>query len=106
MSNLSELNGFAASVPDVSQALFPVIPIPGIPGNKVDYLGKVTTENKWWDLRFPKKRTTEHFMTVDFYREGKSVKIKIRAWDARNPDKKTGLPKAIRDFDISPITLK
>lgn len=106
MSNLSELNGFAASIPDVSEEKFPVVPISGVPGNKIDYLGKVTTENKWWDLRFPKERTTEHFMTVDFYRDAKSVKVKVWAWDARNSDKRTGLPKTIRGFDISPITLK
>ncbi|MDR4518714.1 MAG: hypothetical protein MRK00_15200 [Nitrosomonas sp.] len=106
LSNLSELSGYAASVPDVSESVFPVAPISGVPGNKIDYLGKVTTEHKWWDLRFPKERTTEHFMTVDFYREGKSVKIKIWAWDARIPDNRSGLPRTIRGFDISPITLK
>jgi len=106
MSNLSELNGLAASKPDVSETTFPVVDIPNITKNTIDYLGKVTTENKWWDLRFPKERTTEHFMTVDFFRERQSVKVKVNAWDARNPDKRNGLPKAIRGFDIDSITLK
>ena len=106
MSNLSELNGFAASVPEMPEKRFPMVSIPEVPGNKIDYLGVVTTESNWWDLRFPKERTTEHFMTVDFYRESGSVKIKINAWDVRNMDRRNGLPKAIAGFDIAPIALK
>ncbi len=106
MSNLSELNGLAASKPDVSEKVFPVVDIPGVSKNAINYLGKVTTEKKWWDLRFPKERTTEHFMTVDFFRQGQSVKVKVNAWDARNPDKRSGLPKMIRGFNINPIALK
>lgn len=105
-SNLSELNGYAASKPDTSRKTFPVTPVPGVTANPITYLGKVTTENKLLDLRFPITRTTEHFMTAGFYRDGKSVKMDIRAWDARRLDQKSGLPKAIRGFNIDPITLK
>ncbi|MDR4519478.1 MAG: hypothetical protein R3E36_02540 [Nitrosomonas sp.] len=106
ISNLSELNGYAASKPDTSSKMFPVAPVAGVPANPVDYLGTVTTENKWWDLRFPRPRTTEHLMTVSFYRDGQSVKMKVYAWDVWNPDRRSGLPKPIRKFDIAPIALK
>ena len=109
MSNLSEINGFAASGPDLSEKRFPVVKIADVPGNKINYLGKVSTENNWLDLRFPKERTTEHFMTADFYRENGAVKLKINAWNVRNPSEKeedNGLPMPIEKFDIKPITLK
>ena len=71
----------------------------------IDHIAKVTTESKWWDLRYPVKRTHEHFMTVAFYRENNKVKMKVNAWHAREMVKRTGLPKKIKDFKVSPITL-
>ena len=105
ISNLSELDGIAAATPDLSKRLFPIANVPDVPKNKIKYLGKITTESKWWDLRFPTKRTTEHFMTVEFYRDAEETKMKIHAWDARNTVKSTGLPKKITGFNIKPIVL-
>jgi len=105
MSNLSELNGVAASTPKQPRKKFPFVNVPEVSKNKVTYLGKVSTEQKWWDLRFPVRRTTEHFMTVAFHRDAEGVVMQIRAWEARNIVKKTGLPKPVRGFNIPPIRL-
>lgn len=106
MSNLSELDGIAASGPELPNRTFPFVDVPEVPKNKIKYLGKITTESQWWDLRFPKRRTTEHFMTVDFYRERRKVMMKIHAWDARNVYKTTGFPMGIKGFNIKPIALR
>lgn len=105
ISNLSELDGIAASSPKLPNKKFPFVDVPDVPKNNIKYLGKVSTESKWWDLRFPKRRTTEHFMTVDFYRDAAKVKMKIHAWDARNTVRSTGLPKKIKGFNVRPIEL-
>jgi len=105
LSNLSELNGIAASTPKLPRKKFPFVSIPALDKNEILYLAKVSTEQKWWDLRFPIARTTEHFMTVEFHRDTDAVKMNIRAWEARNTVKKTGLPKQIKKFKIAPITL-
>lgn len=105
VSNLSELNGIAAATPKQPRKKFPFVNIPEIEKKKISYLGKVSTEQKWWDLRFPVRRTTEHFMTVEFNRDDDGVKMKIHAWEARNIVRKTGLPKKIKKFNIKPIAL-
>jgi hypothetical protein len=106
ISNLSELDGIAADVPDLSAKTFPMVDLPSVSKNTINYLGKITTQSRWWDLRFPVKRTTEHFMTVDFYRDGGGVKMKLHAWNAREIQKRSGLPKKIKGFNIKPIRLK
>lgn len=106
LSNLSEIDGIAATGPELPKTDFPMMDIAGVQGNEVDYLGKVSTIDDFWDWRFPKERTTEHFMTVDFYRSGNKVKMKIHAWNARKFSKSTGLPKRIKNFNISEMTLK
>lgn len=105
ISNLSELDGIATNTPKLPNKLFPFAPIKGINKNKVKYLGKVTTESKWWDIRYPIRRTHEHFMTVEFYRESNNIKMKVNAWHAREIIKSNGLPKKIKGFNIKPITL-
>jgi len=105
ISNLSELDGFAAATPDLSKRRFPLVDIPGINKSKISYLGKISTESRWWDLRFPVERTTEHFMTIDFYKEANNLKMKINAWNARKINKKTALPKYISGFKVKPISL-
>ncbi len=105
ISNLSELDGIATSSPKLPNKKFPFVSVPGVSKNKIKYLGKITTESKWWDLRFPKRRTTEHFMTIDFYRDAGKVRMKIHAWDARNTVRSTGFPRKIRGFNIKPIEL-
>lgn len=102
MSNLSELNGFAASTPETKKRFFPLSPVSGVPKNRIKYRRTVTTESKWWDLRFPKKRTTEHFMTVGFQKSAGQLSMTVNAWDARKFVKATGLPK--RNF--KPLTFK
>ncbi|MDH5424991.1 MAG: hypothetical protein OEY29_08370 [Gammaproteobacteria bacterium] len=105
ISNLSEMAGIATSTPKLPNRRFPFISINGVEKNKVTYLGKVTTEGKWWDIRYPVKRTHEHFMTVEFYKDKKQTKMKVHAWHAREMIKSTGLPKKIKGFNIKPITL-
>jgi hypothetical protein len=105
MSNLSELNGIATASPNLRAKKFPLENVSQVPKNQIKYLGKVTTESKWWDLRFPSRRTTEHFMTVDFFRDAGTVKMKVNAWDARNANKSNGFPKKVRKFNIKPIEL-
>jgi len=102
MSNLSELNGYAASGPVTKNRAFPLKPIMGVPKNKIHYRRTVSTESKWWDLRFPKRRTTEHFMTLGFQKNAGQISMTVNAWDARNIVKSTGLPK--RNF--SPVVFK
>ena len=106
LSNLSEIDGIAATGPELPETDFPMMDINGIKGNKVEYLGKVTTIDDFWDWRFPKERTTEHFMTVDFYKSGKNVKMKVHAWNARDFSERTGLPKKINGFNVPEFTLK
>lgn len=106
ISNLSELDGIAASKPELPKKKFPFVTIKGMVKNKVNYLAKVTTESKWWDIRYPIKRTHEHFMTVEFYRENSQTKMKIHAWHAREQIKSSGLPKKIKGFNVKPIVLK
>lgn len=106
ISNLSEHDGIAADTPDLKEKHFPVVDLPSISKQPINYLGKITTISQWWDLRFPVKRTTEHFMTVDFYRDGGGVKMKLHAWNARETVKRSGLPKKIKGFNIKPIALK
>jgi hypothetical protein len=74
--------------------------------NTIKHLAKVTTERKWWDLRYPVERTHEHFMTVEFYRANGKVKMKVNAWHAREMVKRTGLPKRIKGFKVNTITLQ
>lgn len=105
ISNLSELDGIAASRPKLPKKAFPFVNVEGVPKNKITYLGKITTESKWWDIRFPVRRTTEHFMTIDFFRDKRKIKMKIHAWDARNANKSSGMPLKIKGFNIKPIEL-
>lgn len=106
LSNLSEINGIAASTPDLSARKFPIIKIDGMVKTNIHHLAKVTTESKWWDLRYPVERTHEHFMTVAFYRDSNDkVKMKVEAWHTREMVKRTGLPKKIKDFKVNTITL-
>jgi hypothetical protein len=106
ISNLSELHGIAADVPNLDDRAFPVVDVPGVNKNPIDYVDVVSTESEWWDLRFPVRRTKEHFMTVDFYRDGDGIKMKVNAWEAREIDRDTRLPKPIDGFKGLPITLK
>jgi phosphodiesterase/alkaline phosphatase D-like protein len=105
LSNLSEINGIAANTPDLSAKTFPLVSINGMIKNRIKYLARVTTESKWWDLRYPVERTHEHFMTVAFHRDSGKIKMDINAWHARELVKRTGLPKKIKNFKVSPIVL-
>ena len=105
MSNLSEINGIAASTPDISDHFFPIVKVDSMIKNRIKHLAKVTTESKWWDLRYPVRRTHEHFMTVEFYQDKGKIKMKVHAWHAREMVKRTGLPKKIKNFKVNAITL-
>ena len=94
LSNLSELNGIAAAKPNTRLKNFPVSKIPDVPQNKIKYRKTVSTESKWWDIRYPVRRTTEHFMTVDFQKVDGKITMKIHAWDVRNRGNLRGLPKS------------
>ena len=93
MSNLSELNGIAASEAKLKPRMFPTIPVAGVPKNRVTFHRKVSTESKWWDLRFPKRRTQEHLMTLSFSRVQGGVKVTTQAWRVRELAKNKRLPK-------------
>ena len=93
LSNLSELNGIAAATPDTKIKNFPVKKIAGVPQNKINYRQTVSTESQWWDIRYPTRRTTEHFMSLDFSKVDGKISMKVNAWDIRNPGKFKGLPK-------------
>ena len=105
MSNLSEINGIAATGPDTSDTHFPIVSIGGMKKNKIKHVAKVTTESHWWDLRYPVERTHEHFMTVQFKRVNDKVKMNVNAWHARENVTKTGLPKKIKGFKVPTIEL-
>ncbi len=102
MSNLSELNGIAAAKPEKNIKKFPPKPIEGIPKRPIKYLRTATTESRWWDLRYPVRRTTEHFMTLEFHKTDGNLQMKVNAWNARDRVPATGLPK--RNF--RPLTFK
>jgi len=84
LSNLSELNGIAASTPETKLKNFPVRKITDVPQNKIKYRQTVSVQNKWWDIRYPVKRTTEHFMTLDFQKVNGKLTMKVHAWEVRN----------------------
>jgi hypothetical protein len=105
LSNLSEINGIATSGPEKSGKKFPVVSVNGMVKNPIKYLAKVTTESKWWDLRYPVERTHEHFITVEFSSVRGKVKMEVNAWHARDMVKRTGLPKKITGFKPAPIVL-
>jgi len=105
MSNLSEINGIAASGPDLSAKNFPLVSVNGMVKNNINHIAQVTTESKWWDLRYPVERTHEHFMTVEFYLVDNKVNMNVQAWHAREMDKRSWLPKKINDFKLVPIVL-
>lgn len=105
MSNLSEINGIAATGPDTSDRHFPIVSAGGMKKNKINHIAKVTTESQWWDLRYPVERTHEHFMTVQFKRVSGKVKMNVNAWHARENISRTGLPKKITGFKVPTIVL-
>ena len=105
ISNLSEINGIAASTPDTSAIHFPIVSAGGMKKNIINHVAKVTTESHWWDLRYPVERTHEHFMTVQFKRVKGKVKMNVHAWHARENVHKTGLPKKIKNFKVPTIEL-
>ncbi len=105
MSNLSEINGFAATGPDLSPKEFPLVSVNEMSKNVINHIAKVTTEKKWWDIRYPKERTHEHFMTVEFFQHGGAVNMNVNAWHAREIDKRSGSPKKIRGFKPTTIVL-
>lgn len=96
MSNLSELNGYAASTPKESPKNFPPIQVPGIQKNKVIFHRKVSTESKWWELRYPKRRTQEHIMTLSLNKVTGGVQLSVQAWRVRELAKNKRLPS--KDF--------
>lgn len=105
ISNLSELDGIAAATPETPETFFPMMIVDGMQGNEVEYLATVTTIDDFWDWRFPKERTTEHYMTCEFSKKDGKLQMKIHAWNAREFDRSTGLPQKIAGFDIDPISL-
>lgn len=101
MSNLSELNGLAAGTPYKDEKYFPINPIDSIPGRRIKYRRTVTTEGKFWDLRFPRERTTEHFMTVGFQKSKGQITMKVNAWKVRDFPKNSKLPrKLFKELEI------
>jgi hypothetical protein len=106
LSNLSEINGIATSGPDTAVKKFPLVDLEGVKKTPIKHLAKVTTESKWWDIRYPVKRTHEHFMTAEFYRSEAGIKMKVNAWHARVINKRTGLPTRIKGFNVKPQLLR
>ena len=102
LSNLTWLNALATSSPS-KITHFPTIPVSGITKAKVKYAKRnwsVSTVFRLLDLRYPRRRTREHFMTLKFARKpNKSLQLEIEAWQVRSFSRKTGLPK--KDFTRS-----
>ena len=102
LSNLTWLNALATSSPS-KITHFPTIPVSGISKAKVKYAEKnwsVSTILRLLDLRYPRRRTREHFMTLKFARKpNKRLRLEIEAWQVRSFSRQTGLPK--KDFTRS-----
>ncbi len=107
MSNLSGISSIATSVITKKTRLeeFPPIHVPGVPSCKVSYESpwRVSSESELLDFRYYKNRTKEHFYTLTVQKavDG-SLDVTVRAWLARERDKKTGLPK--QDWKNTPMT--
>lgn len=107
LSNLTYLDGVATSTADLDPGPFPhsSIPIPGwTPADvKCSESAAVSTRKGWWLSAYPRDRTTEHFMTAGFHRNGQGkVALKVDAWRVRERDD-ANLPK--RDFATFDVTL-
>ncbi len=110
MSNLTGLNGVATSTPELkTPRRFPdpaKIRIPGWTSKPVTYDQSfaVSTRPGFPLSAYPKARTTEHFMTASFQRNGKGeINLAVNAWRVRDRDG-NNLPK--RDFNTYRARLK
>lgn len=107
MSNLSGVSSIAVSRADKVNRLkhFPAIDIDGVTKTTIDYGSPwaVSTEFKLFDLRYLRKRTKEHFMTLRFNKtDSGELDVEVRAWLCREQQSANGLPK--EDWTI-PVTL-
>ena len=106
LSNLTGLNGIAASVAKDTPAQFPSVPVAGQLGwkpRKVNYFkdsrnhGRffVQTQSSWQFWNYPRTRTREHFMTIGCARvpEKKAIELRVDAWLVREPANGRTLPR-------------
>ncbi|MBV1878386.1 MAG: hypothetical protein KUG79_12140 [Pseudomonadales bacterium] len=101
MSNLTYLNGIATATPKLTPKTFPPtnIQIPGLPSTKVTYdkAHTVSTRKGYLLSSYPKRRTSEHFMTVSFSKSAQGgLKLVANAWRIRERAKGSNLPA--KDF--------
>lgn len=103
MSNLTGLNGIAASVAKSKPDFFPdprTIRIPGWVPAKVEYDPSFQVKRAKGFLlsSYPKDRTREHFMTVSFNRlAAGEIELSVEAWRIRERNPGDNLP--VKDFD-------
>ncbi len=97
LSNLTWLNGLATNKPSKIRR-FPTVSISGMRARPVTYPQRnwaVSTVNRLLDLRYPRVRTREHFMTLGFTRRpNRHIKLEVNAWLVRSFS--AGKPK--KDF--------
>jgi len=102
LSNLTGLNGIATSVAKAKPETFPhsSVDVTGVPSKAVDYDRNYFVGKKKGRLlsAYPKDRTREHFMTIEFSKNtaGK-VKLAAKAWRVRDRAPKTNLP--VQEFE-------
>ena len=101
LSNLTYLNGIAASTPKHTPKLFPSnkVEIDGWQPQPVTYTDHfdVSTKRGWPISAYPKARTREHFMTLSFQRQASgNLKLSVEAWRVRERSNNKNLP--VKDF--------
>ena len=107
MSNLTGLNGLAASVATDRPKRFPDGPEAGVLGwepRKVNYYqdggagGRFFVQSRQgrWLSAYPRDRTREHVMTVSFCRRAEGIEVTAHAWLLRQRTKNGNMP--VRSF--------
>lgn len=99
LSNLASISSIATSTISKRSRLktFPPVSVSGVSPVDVSYDAqhwRVSSEFKWFDLRYLQRRTHEHFSTLTFTKDPSGrIAVNVRVWLVRKQDHKTGLPK-------------
>lgn len=107
MSNLTGLNGLAASVATDRPDRFPDGTAAGVLGwetRKVNYYNNGGSRGRFfvqsrkgrWLSAYPRDRTREHIMTVSFCRRAGGIEVTVQAWLLRQRTKTGNMP--VRSF--------
>ena len=94
-SNLSGIDSISVSTPKSHGELkkFPVGAVAGVTPKIIKRMAKIDTESNFWDFRYLKERTKEHFITLAFsLGTGGKISMDVQAWRLREINNK-GLPK-------------